>query len=85
MTGIATGVSDVADRREFIGTYECMGGTTYAADYRWAILGEAEEIVRCRDCKRGSDIGTGDLVHCNRGSSSPPSAAFREPCRQQSG
>ena len=52
------------DRREFIGTYECMGGTTYAADYRWAILGEAEEVVRCRDCKRGSDIGTGDLVHC---------------------
>ena len=38
------------DRREFIGTYECMGGTTYAADYRWAILGEAEEVVRCRDC-----------------------------------
>ena len=41
----------MADRREFIGTYECMGGTTYAADYRWEILGEAEEVVRCRDCK----------------------------------
>lgn len=40
----------MSDRREFIGTYECMGGTTYAADYRWAILGEAEEVVRCRDC-----------------------------------
>ena len=21
-------------------------------------------LIRCRDCKRGSDIGTGDLVHC---------------------
>ena len=40
----------MSDRREFIGAYECMGGTTYAADYRWAILGEAEEVVRCRDC-----------------------------------
>lgn len=40
----------MADRREFIGTYECMGGTTYAADYRWAILGEAEEVIRCADC-----------------------------------
>ena len=41
----------MADRREFIGAYECMGGTAYAADYRWAILGEAEEVVRCRDCR----------------------------------
>lgn len=57
-------MSAVADRREFIGTYECMGGTTYAADYRWAILGEAEEVVRCRDCKRGSDIGADNLVYC---------------------
>ena len=54
----------MADRREFIGTYECMGGTTYAADFRWAILGEAEEVVRCRGCKFGSDIGTDDLVSC---------------------
>ena len=42
----------MSDRREFIGTYECMGGTTYAADYRWAILGETEEVVRCENCAR---------------------------------
>lgn len=47
----------MADRREFIGTYECMGGNTYAADFRWAILGEAEEVVRCRDCRHRYDFG----------------------------
>lgn len=40
----------MAERREFIGTYECMGGKTYSIDIQWALLGEAEEVVRCRDC-----------------------------------
>lgn len=48
----------MSDRREFIGTYEHMGGTTYSIDVQWAILGEAEEIVRCRDCKCSSNDGT---------------------------
>ena len=58
----------MADRREFIGTYECMGGTTYAADYRWAILGEAEEVVRCRDCVGYDDcLGAGWCWVCDCG------------------
>ena len=37
--------------REFIGRYEHMGGTTWTVEHQWAIEGEAEEIVRCRDCR----------------------------------
>lgn len=55
----------MADRREFIGTYECVGGNTYAADFRWAILGEAEEVVRCRDCVScyRDELGTWCCLH----------------------
>ena len=40
----------MAERREFIGTYEHMGGGTYSIDIQWALLGEAEEIIRCENC-----------------------------------
>lgn len=58
----------MADRREFVGTYECMGGTTYAADFRWATLGEAEEVVRCMDCvSYDESIGAGWCWACDCG------------------
>lgn len=42
------------DRREFIFKCEHMGGTTWTVEHQWAIEGEAEEVVRCGDCKRFS-------------------------------
>ena len=36
--------------REFVFRCECMGGTTWTVEHQWAIEGEAEEVVRCKDC-----------------------------------
>jgi len=41
----------VSKTKEFVFMCEHMGGTTWTVEYQWAIEGEAEEIVRCRDCK----------------------------------
>ena len=37
--------------KEFVFKCEHMGGTTWTVEHQWAIEGEAEEIVRCCDCK----------------------------------
>ena len=37
--------------KEFVFRCEHMGGTTWTVEHQWAIEGEAQEIVRCRDCK----------------------------------
>ena len=37
--------------REFVFRCEHMGGTTWTVEHQWAIEGEAEEVVRCMDCK----------------------------------
>ena len=37
--------------REFVFMCEHMGGTTWTVEHQWAIEGEAQEVVRCRDCK----------------------------------
>ena len=36
--------------REFVFMCEHMGGTTWTVEHQWAIEGEAQEVVRCRDC-----------------------------------
>ena len=37
--------------KEFVFKCEHMGGTTWTVEHQWAIEGEADEIVRCRDCE----------------------------------
>lgn len=37
--------------REFIFACEHMGGTTWTVEHQLAIEGEADEVVRCRDCE----------------------------------
>ena len=57
----------MGERREFIGTYEHMGGKTFSIDVQWAIQGEAEEIIRCRNCVNFNDsmgIGWCDSTQC---------------------
>lgn len=43
--------------KEFIFMCEHMGGTTWTVEYQWAIEGEAQEIVRCKDCRHYADHG----------------------------
>lgn len=54
----------MADQREFIVRCDHIANNIWDVSHRWVDSGECDEVVRCRDCKRGSDIGTGDLVHC---------------------
>lgn len=37
--------------KEFVFRCEHMGGATWTVEHQWAIEGEAEEVVRCKDCK----------------------------------
>lgn len=36
--------------KEFVFMCSHMGETTWTVEHQWAIEGEAEEVVRCRDC-----------------------------------
>lgn len=56
----------MSDRREFIFRCEHMGGTTWTVEHQWAIEGEAEEVVRCRDCvsfNHRDELGTWCCLH----------------------
>lgn len=60
----------MSDRREFIFRCEHMGGTTWTVEHQWAIEGEAEEVVRCRDCccyHQTHEDGTGVCVRHQHG------------------
>lgn len=45
--------------KEFVFVCEHMGGTTWTVEHQWAIEGEAQEVVRCRDCEHSYDAGDG--------------------------
>ena len=54
--------------REFVFVCEHMGGTTWTVEHQWAIEGEAQEVVRCKNCvSYDGSIGAGWCLACDCG------------------